>query len=166
VVSNAQRKSTDRFGGWRDECVVGNMDGSDKIRWCSSVVVFSDAVESYKLPTTPSHRLHSPCIHLSFFNTNTIPLSSSPQPDTIPDLSSTLECIPSRNKSTMYVHVHLSFKGPSRSCSLRIAQIMSLRGRSIQTRRLHRPSLRACATPVSTPSLGPTTSSVEDPMHI
>jgi hypothetical protein len=80
----------------------------------SSVVVFSDALESYtpQLSITLSYKPYSPaCIYLSFLHTNNVPLSCSPQPDSTPDLPSTFECITSRNKSTMCVHVHLAFKG-------------------------------------------------------
>ena len=35
------------------------------------------------------------CVHLFFSHIDTIPLSSSPQPGTTPDLPSILECIPS-----------------------------------------------------------------------
>ena len=127
----------------------------------------SDASESYtsmlQLPTTPYHRPHSPCIHFSFLHTVAISLSSSPQPDSTPDLPSTIECISCRNKSPMCVHAHPAFKGRYLSG---ITQIMSLRGLSIQTRQLRRRYLRACATPDSMPSLGPTTSSAEDRVHV
>lgn len=131
----------------------------------------SDASESYtytsmlQLPTTPYYRPHSPCIHFSFLHTDAISLSSSPQPDSTPDLPSALECISCRNKSPMCVHAHLEFKFQFQYLS-GTTQIMSLRGLSIQTRRLRRPYLRVCATPDSMRSLGHTTSSAEDPVHV
>ena len=127
----------------------------------------SDASESnISLPTTPYSRPHSPCIHFFFLHTYTIPLSGSPQPDSTPDLPSTPECIPCRNKGSMYAHLHLSFNGSLRSYSSGLTQIMNLRELSIQTRHLRSRYRRACAMLVSTPLLGPMTSSAEDPMQV
>lgn len=107
------------------------------------------------------------CVHLSLTHINAIPLPSSPQPGSTPDLPSAIECIPSRNKSTMYVRPSINLRRPLCSYStLGVTQIMNSCGLTIQTRQLHRPCLRACATPASMPSLRPTTFSVEDPRHI